>query len=105
MVSLYLPSPVSRSPGWARIGANGAPGIVAQLAADQACRRRQSMRLLRARIENVNDAEAQRDQLVGDETAVTPPPQHLGAHHGCPSPKRQHEQLEQPVRELLARHM
>ena len=56
-----------------------------------------------ARVPNVHHLGAERHEHVGDDPPMTAPPEHLGAHDHRAQPFGQHEELEQPLGELLAR--
>ena len=77
--------------------------FVAQPSLHHLRRRDEAVRLGRALVANVHHRHAQRRQHVGDEPAMTAPPEDLGAHDGGAKTVRQHQQFEQPVGELLRR--
>ncbi len=59
------------------------------------------MRLGGFRIPDMNDAGAQRDQHIGNDSPMTAPPEDLSAHDGGPETPGQHQELEQASGKLI----
>lgn len=79
------------------------PCTVRESASDQSRRWRQPMEFASSQVSQMNDADVQRGQYVGDDPAVTPPPQDLGAHHHRSQTTTEEEQLGESFREFLGR--
>src|SRR5262245_13345827 len=75
--------------------------VVAQHAAYETAWWRDTMRLGDTFVADINCLNADRYEHVGDQAAVTAPPEKLRAHHRRSKPVREHQQLEQALGEFF----